>query len=142
MSGLVVPKSLFKRMPHCIAPGVASFCPALNIHRCLKFMCDIKTVYTDLVKCLGFYFGISEFWPTPPKEHDLTLKKSALGFKNTSPSRKRSKKTTSNIKHLFVTKLYLKWKRLRRGLHKYFWSMHIVPKIKQCAFIFFISFNS
>lgn len=92
MSGLVVPKSLFKKMSHCIAPGVAFFCPALNIYRCLKFMSDIKTIYTDHVKCLGFYFRGSEFRPTPPEEHDLTLKKSALGLKDTSPSRKSSKK--------------------------------------------------
>ena len=50
-----------QKMSHCIAPGVASFCPVLNIYRHLKFMSDIKTIYTDHVKCLGFYFGVSEF---------------------------------------------------------------------------------
>lgn len=42
MPGLAVPKSLFKRMSHCIAPGGASFCPALNIYICLKFISDTK----------------------------------------------------------------------------------------------------
>jgi len=57
----VISKSLFKRMFPCIAPGVVFSCPALNVYRHLKFMFGIKIVYTCHVKCLGFYFGVSEF---------------------------------------------------------------------------------
>lgn len=75
---------------YCIAPGVASLCPSLNIYRYLKFLSDIKIIYTDHVKCLGFYFGVSEFWPPSPEEYDLTLKKFALGLEDASPTRKSS----------------------------------------------------
>lgn len=43
-------------------------------------MFDIEIIYIDYVKCLGFYFGVLEFWLILLEEYDLILKKFVLGL--------------------------------------------------------------